>query len=269
MKNSNSFYDSIDQIITYGVHQGILHLCNEDTNFNGNTLLLKGREVVNFGSCSYLGLEFDPRLKEGAKEAIDRYGTQFSESRAYVSLKLYEELEASFQDIFEQSCVVTQTTSLGHIANLPVLVNDHDAIIMDHQVHNSVQTAVNLLKAKGITVELLRHNRMDMLEDRIKELRTRHRKIWYLADGIYSMFGDACPLEDIYSLLNRYEEFFFYVDDAHGMSIYGKHGRGYVLGKKEMHPKMVMATSLAKAFATGGAVMVYPNPELARKVRTC
>jgi 7-keto-8-aminopelargonate synthetase-like enzyme/predicted N-acyltransferase len=269
MKKSNSFYDIIDQIVSHGVDKGILHLHNEDEYFSGNSISLKGNKVVNFGSCSYLGLEFDHRLKEGAKLAIDHYGTQFSESRAYVSLGLYDELESLFQQIFEHYCVVTPTTSLGHIANIPVLVSDEDAVIMDHQVHNSVQTAVSLLKPRGIHVELLRHNRMDMLEDRIKHLRSRHKKIWYMADGVYSMYGDGCPLAELHALMNNYPEFYSYIDDAHGMSIYGKHGRGYTLSKMELHPKMAMATSLAKGFATGGAVLVYPNYELARKVRTC
>ena len=97
MKKSNSFYDVIDQIVTHGVVKGILHLHNDDVYFNGNSIILKGNKVVNFGSCSYLGLEFDERLKEAAKQAIDNYGTQFSESRAYVSLGLYHELEGLFR----------------------------------------------------------------------------------------------------------------------------------------------------------------------------
>ena len=101
MKKTNSFYDVIDQIVTHGVIKGILHLHNEDESFHGNSILLKGNKVVNFGSCSYLGLEFDERLKNGAKQAIDDYGTQFSESRAYVSLGLYDELESLFENIFE------------------------------------------------------------------------------------------------------------------------------------------------------------------------
>jgi 7-keto-8-aminopelargonate synthetase-like enzyme len=269
MKKSNSFYETIDQIVTHGVNKGILHLYNEDEYFNGNLIDLKGKQVVNFGSCSYLGLEFDERLKDGAKLAIDKYGTQFSESRAYVSLKLYSELEGLFKQIFGYPCVVTPTTSLGHISNIPVIVHDDDAVIMDHQVHNSVQTAVSLVKARGVHTELVRHNRMDLLEERIKTLRGKYNRIWYMADGIYSMFGDACPLDEVYRLMDTYPEFHFYVDDAHGMSIYGKHGRGFTLNNREMHPNMVMATSLAKAFATGGAVMVYPDAEMARKVRTC
>ncbi len=269
MRPDNSVVGTIDQIITDGVRKGILHLYTDETALDGNVIILKGRKVVNFGSCSYLGLEFDSRLKEAAKSAIDNYGTQFSESRAYVSINLYKELEELFYQIFEAPCVITPTTTLGHIANIPVLISSRDAIITDQQVHNSVNTAVKLLAAAGTHIEVLRHNRMDLLEARIKSLREKHQKIWYLADGIYSMFGDTAPIDDIYQLLDIYPEFNFYVDDAHGMSIHGKNGRGSVLANRSFHPKMVIATSLAKAFATGGAVMVYPNKEMARKVRTC
>ncbi len=232
-------------------------------------MTLKGRKVINFGSCSYLGLEFDTRLTEASKAAIDNYGTQFAESRAYVSIKLYQELEELFYKIFEAPCVITPTTTLGHIANIPVLISPADAIITDQLVHNSVSTAVRLLAAAGTHIEIVRHNRIDILEDRIKILRNKHRKIWYLADGIYSMFGDTAPMNELHQLLNTYPSFHLYVDDAHGMSIHGKHGRGFALDKRMFHPKMVLATSLAKAFATGGAVMVYPDKESARKVRTC
>jgi 7-keto-8-aminopelargonate synthetase-like enzyme len=269
MRPDNTIVETIDQIISDGVKKGILHLYTDETQLSGNQIILKGKKVVNFGSCSYLGLEFDPRLKEAAKAAIDNYGTQFSESRAYVSINLYKELEELFYQVFEAPCVITPTTTLGHIANIPVLMSSRDAIITDQQVHNSVNTAVKLLAAAGTHIEVLRHNRMDLLEARIKSLREKHKKIWYLADGIYSMFGDTAPVDEIYQLLDMYPEFHFYVDDAHGMSIHGKNGRGSVLGNRRFHPKMVMATSLAKAFATGGAVMVYPNNEMARKVRTC
>ena len=241
----------------------------DDDKLHDNQLTLKGIKVTNFGSCSYLGLEFDPRLKEASKEAIDRYGTQFSESRAYVSVKLYEELEELLFQVFDAPCVITPTTTLGHIANIPVLMTSADAIITDQQVHNSVTTAVKLLSGAGTHIEVLRHNRMDLLEERIKVLRSKHQKIWYLADGIYSMFGDTAHIDQIYELLDMYPQFHLYIDDAHGMSIRGKNGRGSVLNNRRFHPKMVLGTSLNKAFASGGGVMVYPNKELARRVRTC
>ncbi|MBL7919581.1 MAG: aminotransferase class I/II-fold pyridoxal phosphate-dependent enzyme [Bacteroidia bacterium] len=269
MAKNSSFIDTIDQIITDGVKKGILHLNNEDDFLQGNLIKLKGKDVVNFGSCSYLGLEFDRRLKDGAIDAIEKYGTQFSESRAYVSIKLYKDLEEHFEKIFKASVIISPTTTLGHIAAVPVLVSQNDAVIIDHQAHNSIQTACNLLKPKGIHVELVRHNRLDILEERIKELKSKHEKIWYMADGIYSMYGDACPVKELYALMDKYKELNLYVDDAHGMSCFGANGGGYVMSFGSLHPRAVLAVSLAKAFATGGAVLVFPDKEMARKVRTC
>ncbi len=269
MSKHHSFIDTIDQIVTDGINKGILHLNTIDTKLKGNIIETKSHKSVNFGSCSYLGLEFDERLINGAVDAARNYGTQFSASRAYMSSTHYNELENLFGSIFDAPSIVAPTTTLGHIAAIPVLVQDKDAIILDHQVHNSVQTAVNLLKPRGVHVELLRHNRMDLLEERVKILSQKYHRIWYMADGVYSMYGDASPVLEVEQLLNKYPQLNYYVDDAHGMSCYGKHGRGYVLNKMNMHPQMVFATSLAKAFATGGAVLVFPNKELARKVRTC
>jgi len=264
-----SALDRAFQLISRGVDQGILHLYEEGESLGGNRLLLGGRAVFHFGSCSYLGLEFDRRLKEGACQAVERYGTQFSSSRAYLSLGLYRQLEDRFRELFGHPCVIAPTTSLAHVANLPVLVGEGDAVLMDHQVHQSVQTAARLLKARGTPVELLRHNRMDRLEERLEKLSRQHPRVWYLADGIYSMFGDACPVAEVRRLLEQYETFHFYVDDAHGLGLYGCHGQGYVLDQGGLHPRMVLATSLAKAFACGGAVTVFPSEALARKVRTC
>lgn len=261
--------DSVHQIVNNGVKKGILHLYTEDKKLTGNKITIKQQEVVNFGSCSYLGLEFDERLKRSAIEAIENYGTQFSESRAYVSTCHYEELEALLNQIFEAHCVVTPTTTLGHFSTIPVLVNAGDAIILDHQVHNSVQMAVNMVKSKGVHVEMIRHNRMDLLEEKIIELRKKHKTIWYMADGIYSMYGDVSPVKKVLDLLDTYPELNYYVDDAHGMSCFGKNGRGYVLNEANIRERMVVAVSFAKAFATGGAAMLFPTAELANKVRSC
>lgn len=265
----NNLLNIVFNVITDGKNSGILHLDVSDEVLQGNYITINGIKAVNFSSCSYLGLEFDERLKEGASKAIRNYGTQFSASRAYLSSYHYRLLESKFNQIFDAFCMVAPTTTLGHIATLPVVISEKDAVILDHQVHNSVQTAAQLLKPKGIHVELIRHNRLDLLEERIAELSKKYDKVWYLADGIYSMYGDGSPVNKIYQLLDKYEKFHYYVDDAHGMSCYGKHGRGYVLNKRKMHDRMILAISLAKAFATGGAVMVFSSPELANYVRTC
>lgn len=265
----NSILNTIDQIASQAKKQGLAHLHTQNSQLSDNCLILDEKEVVNFGSCSYLGLELDERLKNAAKEGIENFGTQFSSSRAYVSLGLYKSLENKLSQLFEAAVLVTPTTTLGHIGAIPVLVSSADAVIMDHQVHTSVQTAVGLVKAKDTHVELVRHNRLDLLEKRILELKGKHEKIWYMADGVYSMYGDLAPMDEIYALLDKYPELWFYVDDAHAMTAFGNRGRGVVLGSRAIHPRMVVAVSLNKAFATGGGALVFPTAELAQKVRNC
>lgn len=261
-------YETVEKIVKNAKQNGVAHLTTEDSKLNHNMVKIKGENYVNFGSCSYLGLEFNEKLKEGAKKAIDDYGSQFSSSRAYLSTRFYGELEEKLEKIFNGHVVVTPTTTLGHIAAMPVLVGPNDVVILDHQVHSSVQTASALLKAKGVKIEMIRHNRMDLLEAKIKEFNGEYDNIWYMADGIYSMYGDAAPLDEIYALMDKYSKFRFYVDDAHGMSCFGKNGRGYVLAEREIHPQMVMATSLNKAYASGGGVLIFADKDLAMSVRS-
>lgn len=265
--SENSNIQTVNDIANHARLNGIAHLHTQDKKLTNNIITVDSKKTVHFGSCSYLGLEFDEEVKNSAKAAIDAYGTQFSSSRAYLSSIHYVELEEKLAKIFGSPTVVSPTTTLGHIATIPVFVGSKDAIILDHQVHNSVQTAASLMKGRGTHIELLRHNRMDLLENRILELRGKHKKIWYMADGIYSMFGDVTPIDKIHELLNKYPEFHFYVDDAHAMSCFGEHGRGFVLSKHKIHERMIVVTSLAKAFATGGGALIFPTKEMAQLVR--
>lgn len=266
---SNKFIDTIDECLTNGVKNGIFQVSLEDNVLNGREVTIDDHKVVNFGSCSYLGLEMDERLKHGAIDATLRYGTQYSSSRAYSTCNLYEELEDLFHKIFEYPAVLGMSTTLTHVAAIPILVQDDDLVILDHQVHGSVQLAVQLVKARGTEVAMIKHNRMDMLEELIKSNPNKYNKIWYMADGLYSMYGDYAPLKDIQFLLEKYDNFHFYVDDAHGMSWKGKHGNGYILSEMAFHPKMILTTSLAKGFGSGGGLIVLPEREMRRKILTC
>jgi 7-keto-8-aminopelargonate synthetase-like enzyme len=210
-----------------------------------------------------------PALKKASIEAVEKFGVNLSSSRATVSLGLYEELENLLGQIFNKPVYVSPSTTLGHLASIPTLMEKDDAIIMDQQVHNSVKTAVQLLKAEGIYTEIIKHNRMDMLETRIQILRQNHKRVWYMADSVYSMFGDSAPFSKISELLNTYEEFHFYVDDAHGMSWAGKNGNGYALSKMDWHPKMLMATSLGKGFGSGGGALIFNDENQRNLIRSC
>src|ERR1700761_5267069 len=73
-RDSSKYIDTIDECITDGINNGIFQVSLEDNSLNGRTVTISGSEVVNFGSCSYLGLETDDRLKQGAIDAALRYG---------------------------------------------------------------------------------------------------------------------------------------------------------------------------------------------------
>jgi 7-keto-8-aminopelargonate synthetase-like enzyme len=265
----NNFLDTVDEIFTDAKNQGVFHLYTEDEAYSGRQLQINGKQMYHFGTTGYLGLEQDPRLKQAAIDAIIKYGTQFPLSKTFVSFVLYKELEEKLYEMYQNPVLVAKNSTLCHLSVIPSVVRDEDLVILDHQVHNSVQSACQMLKPRGIKVEMIRHNNLNMLEDRIKTQRDKYSKIWYMVDGVYSMFGDVAPLPELLQLLDKYPQLHLYVDDVHGMSWAGKHGTGYVMNTiKELHEKMVLVGTLSKSFGASGGIMVCKNKELSRYVKT-
>jgi 7-keto-8-aminopelargonate synthetase-like enzyme len=258
----------LDEVVSEAASRGLAMQTADDAPLDGRTISLAGRPRINFGSCSYLGLELDARMREGVCAAVARYGTQFSSSRAYVSAPPYAELEAHLDRMFGGHALMLPTTSLGHLAALPVLVGPGDAVILDQQVHASVQVAAGQLRLQGTTVEMIRHNSMDRLQRMLGRLAGSHRRIWYLADGVYSMFADFAPFAELRELLDRHAQLHLYIDDSHGVGWAGTHGRGPALEALGMHERLVVAASLNKSFAAAGGALVFADAELRRKVRT-
>lgn len=261
--------NNIYEIITKGTQSGIGQLYTEDEVYDSTTITFGNKKHVNFGSYSYLNLEHDLRLKDAAIDAIQRFGIQYPSSRTYVSTTLYGELECLMEQIFENPIVLATTTTLAHMAAMPILVEEGDVIIMDQQVHSSVQFMINNLKQHGVPFVVVRHNNMEQLEKKIQELSKTYKRVWYMCDGVYSMYGDAAPIEELNGLLEKYSKFNLYIDDAHGMSWAGENGAGFVLSKCKLHDRMVVVTSLNKAFAAGGSVIVLSDSALANKIKTC
>ena len=241
----------------------------DDKQIDGPTITIDGRRLANFGSCAYLGLNYDDRLKAGAIDAIERYGAHYSSSTVYTNVGLYGELEERLSRIFGGTVIVPPTTTLGHIGALPVLIGKGDAVVIDAQTHASVHTATQLLIAEGTVVEAVPHADYDAAEATIEHLYETHSRVWYLADGVYSMWGDRVDMARVSVMLEKYPSLRAYIDDAHGVGWTGENGRGHVLHSAPLHPRMVVAASLAKSFGAGGAALVFADPEEARHVQTC
>lgn len=247
---------------------GIIQLSVDSDTYDGRIVQVKGKDLVHFGNCSYLGLDTCDALKLGGIDALMRYGNLFSSSRQYISLGLNDELESLLSQITGHYCLLSQTTSTGSLSAIPIIVSPNDLIVMDHQVHASVQNAVKIAQTQGTKVGMVRHSNMENLEEIILKQQHKYNHIWYMADGIYSMLGDAAPIEQMHTLMDKYPNFRCFVDDAHGISWIGKHGRGMTLHKRPLHPQMVMVTSLAKGFGVCGGALIFPTEEARYEVRS-
>ena len=261
-------HSRILKAITHARDLGIIQLKVESESYNGRTVRVQDKDLIHFGNCSYVGLDTCEALKLGAIEAITRYGNLFSSSRQYIGLGLNEELETLLNQITGYHTLVTQTTSLGTLSAIPIIVSPNDLIVMDHQLHASVQNAVKIAETQGTKVGMIRHSSMQALEDVIIRQQNKYEKIWYMADGMYSMLGDPCPIEAMCELMDRYPNFHCFVDDAHGISWIGERGKGWTLHNRPLHPQMVLVMSLAKGFGCCGGVLVFPTPE-ARELIKC
>jgi len=276
LRNRSIFKDTtvnlIDDSFQMGKNFKVVQQYVEGDNFSGSSFTIDGKEFKNFSVCSYLGLEIDTRIKNGIIDYAQRFGASFIMSRAYASASGFQEFERLLSDLFDAYPVVTPSTTLGHLSFVNVMIQKGDVIIIDQHAHNSIQMAAASVASKA-TISLVRHNDMEKLEKYIEKFSQmpETNNIWYMGDGIYSMSGAKAPMKKIVDLLNRHDKFYCYLDDAHGMTAFGKNGKGFVLSQMDkIHQKIVVAVSLSKAYGMGcGGALVFPNGEWQRKVHTC
>jgi 7-keto-8-aminopelargonate synthetase-like enzyme len=264
----NNFLDSVNDVFTDAIQEGVLHLYAEGKQFSGRTIGIKDGTLFHFGTTGYLGLEQDSRLKRAAIRAIELYGTQFPLSKSYISHPLYRALEESMAQMYQCDTIITKNSTLGHLGVIPSVVDDGDAIILDHQVHWSVQSASKVLKNRSVPIDMIRHNDLNMLEDKIKAYANTRQKIWYMADGIYSMYGDYAPVKELKALSLKYPQLHLYFDDVHGMSWVGKNGTGYVLSEIDMSDNILVFGTLSKTFGASGAVVVCSDKKMYKRIKT-
>jgi len=266
--NHNNYVDTVTELAINAHRKKALFLTAEDTKNYPATVRVEGRELIPFNSNGYLGLEHHPTLVKRAIETIKNYGVQFPISRTFLNTDLVLELEAELSKIFYGRPLITYTsTSLAHISFFPSIIRRNDLIILDQQVHFSVQTAAHLMSHSGTKTTMVRHNNMDMLERFIKSNYEKHEKIWYMADGVYSMFGDLAPVERLNELLTKYPKLYVYADDAHGVGWSGTNGSGTIFEKLKHQQNFILSTTLCKGFGAQGGIIVFPNEDMMRKVK--
>jgi 8-amino-7-oxononanoate synthase len=176
------------------------------------------------GSNNYLGLTSHPKVKEAAMEAVKKYGTGCAGTRFLNgTLDIHVKLEEKLAAFFRKEAVLTFST--GYQTNLGIitsLVGKHDVVVIDKLDHASIIDACRLSYAE---VKKFKHNDMSSLEYVLKECGNRGKLV--VVDGVYSMEGDIAPLPSIVKICRKYGARIM-VDDAHGIGVLGKTGRGTV-----------------------------------------
>ena len=186
-------------------------------------VLIDGKKVLMFGSNCYSGLVSDPRIKEAAIEATKKYGTGCAGSPFLNgTLDLHKKLEQRIAEYIGKGDVMIYST--GFEVNLGVvscLTGREDYILWDEQDHASIIEGRRLSFSTALKYK---HNDMESLEKQLQKCDPDKVKL-IVTDGVFSMEGDVANLPEIVRLAKKYNASVM-VDEAHGIGVFGKGGRG-------------------------------------------
>ena len=186
-------------------------------------VIINGKKVLMFGSNSYMGLTNHPKVKEAAIEATKKYGTGCAGSPFLNgTLDIHKQLEARLAEFVGKEDAMIYST--GFEVNLGVvscITGREDYVILDEQDHASIIEGRRLSFSTPLKYK---HNDMDSLEDQLKKCAPNKVKL-IVTDGVFSMEGDVAKLPKIVELAKKYDATVM-VDEAHGIGVFGKQGRG-------------------------------------------
>ena len=203
--------------------EGVYPYFREITSKQGTEVEMAGHKVLMFGSNAYTGLTGDQRIIDAAKKALDKYGSGCAGSRFLNgTLDLHVQLEKELAEYIGKD--ETLCFSTGFFVNsgvLAVVVGRGDYIICDDRDHASIVDGRRLSFARQLHYK---HNDMVDLENILKGLPHEAVKL-IVVDGVFSMEGDLANLPKIVELKHKYNCSIM-VDEAHGLGVFGKEGRG-------------------------------------------
>ena len=186
-------------------------------------VIMEGKRRIMLGSNNYLGLTAAPEVIAAAEAALAEYGTGCSGSRFLNgTLRLHLELERELADFVHKDGAVTFSTGFqSNLGIISALVGRGDYVICDRENHASIYDGCRLSFGKMLRY---RHADMDDLEAKLKAV-PESAGCLIVTDGVFSMGGDIAKLPEICGLAEKYGARVM-VDDAHGLGVIGKGGRG-------------------------------------------
>lgn len=184
---------------------------------------MEGHRVIMIGSNNYLGLTSHPEVINAGIEAYKKYGSGCSGSRFLNgTLDLHMQLEDELAKFLNREAVITFGTGFqSNLGIISAIAGRNDVILCDKENHASIYDGCRLSYAKMYRYE---HNDMQDLERNLQSIPS-DKGILIVTDGVFSMGGDLCRLPEIVALAKKYGARIM-IDDAHGLGVFGAHGRG-------------------------------------------
>lgn len=195
------------------------------TSGQDTVVMMDGHRTIMLGSNNYLGLTADPRVKEAAIKAVEKYGSGCSGSRFLNgTLDLHIELEQALAAFLQkQDCLIFSTGFQSNLSIISSIAVRGDYILSDSMNHASIVDGTRLSFAKTLK---FKHSDMTDLERLLQHCSADEKAgILIITDGVFSMEGEICKLPDIVRLARRYGARIL-VDDAHSIGVLGAKGRG-------------------------------------------
>ena len=214
-------YDAPQKAKAVGVYPYFRPISSEQNT----EVLMNGKKVLMFGSNSYMGLTNHPKVIEAAVEATKKYGTGMAGSPFLNgTLDIHKELEAKLADYIGKEDVMIYSTGFGvNLGVVSTLTGREDYIILDEQDHASIIEGRRLAFSNYLK---FRHNNMESLEQQLKKCDPDKVKL-IVTDTVFSMEGDVANMPEIVRLAKKYNASVM-ADEAHGIGVFGKGGRGVV-----------------------------------------
>src|SRR3954471_7151425 len=190
----------------------------------GPVVRMEGADRIMLGSNNYLGLTRDPRVVQGARDALETYGTALTGSRLLNgTLPMHVELERELaQWMGTEDALVFTTGYQANVGAIGTLLSPGDTVIVDSGDHASIMDGVAMARAR---VRPFRHNRISKLEDMLERAAGDGGGVLVVVDGVFSMEGDVAPLTEIVDACKRHGARLM-VDEAHAVGVLGARGAG-------------------------------------------
>ncbi|MFH1174823.1 MAG: aminotransferase class I/II-fold pyridoxal phosphate-dependent enzyme [archaeon] len=214
-----------------------------------STVMIDGKKKIMLGSNNYAGLTNDPRVKEAAIRAIEKYGSGCTGSRLMNgTLDIHIELEEKLAKAMQKEAALVYSTGFQtNLGTISTLVGRDDCVIIDRADHASIVDACRLSFGDVLR---FKHNDMDDLE-RMLTSGKKYKGRLVVVDGIFSMEGDIAKLPEIVSLCRQYDVQLM-VDDAHSIGVLGKNGMGTAEHFNLVDNVDIIMGTFSKSFASIG-----------------